>query len=132
MHLAAAFPELHLPRSVEGVASGVLVEGTSVLVRVDAIHRRLPDGWRAFRALVPNRTLCADMELTRVGFMGDTEAQAFADRLEQLGLKQMWEARSGCSSLSKVQSGQLGWGSFEETRTLHANGADSASTTGYA
>lgn len=94
VHLAPGFPELHQPRSVEGVAGGVLVEGFSVLVRVDAIHRRLPGGWPAFRALVPNRTLCADAELARVGFMGEDEAMGFADKLEKLGLKHLWEGRA--------------------------------------
>lgn len=94
VHLAPAFPELHQPRSVAGVASGVLVEGICVLVRMDAIHRRQPGGWRAFRALVPNRTLCADAELARVGFTGESEAVAFAEGLQKLGLKHLWEGRA--------------------------------------
>jgi ADP-ribosylglycohydrolase len=93
-HLAAVFPELHQPRSVEGVASGVLVEGVSVVVRVDAIHHRLPGGWRAFRALVPNRMLCADMELASVGFMAESDANAFADKLVKLGLRHLWEGHA--------------------------------------
>lgn len=74
------------PRCIHGVASGVLVECSSVIVRLDAIHTRLPGGWRTFAAMVPNKTLCADMELARVGFMGTHEAAQFARRLEQLGL----------------------------------------------
>lgn len=87
VHLSQAFPALHRPRSVNGVPSGVLVEGTSVIVRIDAIHRRLRGGWRTFLSMVPNQTLCCDMELARVGFMGDEEAKQFAQKLEHHGLE---------------------------------------------
>src|SRR5690606_12964146 len=54
-HLAASYPDLHVPRSSEGPCSGVLVEATSVLVRVDAIHRRMKGGWRTFEAMAPGQ-----------------------------------------------------------------------------
>jgi len=47
----------------------VLIEGTSVVIRLEAIHRQFPGGWQAFKLAAPNKTLCADNELIRVGFM---------------------------------------------------------------
>jgi len=35
-------------------AMAVLVEAISVVVRVDAIERLLPDAWEGFKTLVPN------------------------------------------------------------------------------
>jgi len=64
----------------------VLIEGISVVVRASAILSKYAGGWPAFEALVPNRTLCADGELARVGFMVPEDARAFAERLAQGGL----------------------------------------------
>jgi hypothetical protein len=64
----------------------VLVEGISVIVRVSALDR-YPGGWSAFRAAVPNETLCADSELVRVGFMNPADVKAYINELEQLGLR---------------------------------------------
>lgn len=63
----------------------VLVEGISVLIRVDRLD---PFGtWEAFKAIVPNETLCADNELVRVGFMSPEEARNFVDVLRSHGLR---------------------------------------------
>ena len=59
----------------------VLIEAISVVVRVDAILRAL-DNWEAFKALAPNRTLCADSELCRVGFMDPRDVERFIQVLE--------------------------------------------------
>lgn len=64
----------------------VLVEGISVVVRASALDR-YPGGWSAFKAAVPNQTLCADGELIRVGFMHPADVQAYVSELEQLGLR---------------------------------------------
>lgn len=69
----------------------VLVEAISVVVRADAIHRRFRGGWDGFRDSVPNKTLCADYELARVGFMTPADVEAYVKELEQNGLKyQRW------------------------------------------
>ena len=93
-HLAPVFPELHRPRSQSGLPSGVLVECSSVIVRIDAIHRRLRGGWRMFVSMAPNYSLCADMELASVGFMSVDESAAFAKNLAGLGLKFLWEGHA--------------------------------------
>ncbi len=65
----------------------VLVEGISVVVRMEAIKEKVPGGWIAFKNHVPNQTLCADDELARVGFMSPDDAKSFVGALEGLGLK---------------------------------------------
>ena len=64
----------------------VLVEGVSVIVRVEAIHAKYPGGWAAFRDDVPNGTLCCDNEIARVGFMTPDDTKAFVERLSCQGL----------------------------------------------
>lgn len=64
----------------------VLVEGISVVIRASALDR-FPGGWIAFKATVPNRTLCADSELIRVGFMHPADVESYVRELEQLGLR---------------------------------------------
>jgi hypothetical protein len=65
----------------------VLVEGISVIVRKDRIDLRFTGGWHAFLRLVPNRTLCHDGELARVGFMSPGEVEAFIGDLVAGGLE---------------------------------------------
>jgi len=72
----------------------VLVEAISVIVRIDAIHEKYPGGWEAFREAVPNRTLCADGEVARVGFMAPPNAEAFVGHLERSGLQFLEEGKS--------------------------------------
>lgn len=64
----------------------VLVEAISVIVRRDAIDKRFHGGWRKFENGLPNRTLCADKELARVGFMSPLDVEAFVRYLENGGL----------------------------------------------
>ncbi len=65
----------------------VLVEAISVVVRIDAIRKKLIGGWSRFEKLVPNPTLCSDGELARVGFLGPDETKAFIDELVSLQLR---------------------------------------------
>ena len=64
----------------------VLVESISVVVRTDAIAKRLDGGWDAFVSLAPNQTLCEDGELARVGFMHPDDTKAFVGSLATKGL----------------------------------------------
>lgn len=64
----------------------VLIEGVSVLVRVQTLADRHAGGWERFVAEVPNKTLCADAELARVGFLMPNEAHDYCLHLEQRGL----------------------------------------------
>ena len=64
----------------------VLIEAISAVVRRDAIDARFSGGWHQFLAIVPNRTLCADEDLARVGFMSPSDIETFIRRLEIGGL----------------------------------------------
>ena len=64
----------------------VLVEGISVVVRVERIKLAARGGWSAFVKNVPNRTLCTDGELARAGFMVRQDAAAYVDQLQRSGL----------------------------------------------
>ena len=64
----------------------VLVEGISVITRISAIVERYPGGWIAFCDNAPNRTLCADSNLARVGFMSPNDVASFVQELEKRGL----------------------------------------------
>ena len=72
----------------------VLVEAISVIVRVQAIHHRYPGGWDAFLQVHPNRTLCSDKELARVGFMIPDDCQSAVDDLGHCGIIFLKEGRS--------------------------------------
>lgn len=64
----------------------VLVEGVSVIVRRSAIDANYPGGWSGFVRDCPNRTLCADDHIARVGFMARSDSERFVDRLATRGL----------------------------------------------
>jgi hypothetical protein len=64
----------------------VLIEGISVVVRMDAVRAKFPGGWSVFEQIVPNATLCCDDELARVGFMVPEDVGLFIDKLEANGL----------------------------------------------
>lgn len=63
----------------------VLVEGISVIIRADRLLAAFDDDSEAFKAIVPNKTLCADGELVRVGFMSPREARDFVNQLAEFG-----------------------------------------------
>lgn len=69
----------------------VLVEGISVIVRLDAINTKFAEGWNGFLNIVPNQTLCADDDIARVGFMSPTDVKTFVTILERGGLTAMCE-----------------------------------------
>lgn len=64
----------------------VLVEAISVVVRMDAINRKVDGGRRHFDQLIPNATVCSDGELIRFGFMSPQPAKDFIGVLEAAGL----------------------------------------------
>ena len=64
----------------------VLIEGISVVVRVDELLKKFPGGWDAFKNIVPNQTLCADNEIARVGFMAPQDVESFIKQLQRVGL----------------------------------------------
>lgn len=64
----------------------VLVEGISVILRVNAIEEKYPDGWEGFARDCPNNSLCADGDLARVGFMSPQDTKRFVSSLASHGL----------------------------------------------
>jgi hypothetical protein len=63
----------------------VLLECISVIIRTHTIHNKYPGGWVAFLQIVPNKTLCYDDEITRVGFMTPMDVEAFVKQLQKIG-----------------------------------------------
>jgi hypothetical protein len=72
----------------------VFVEFISVVVRRDAIDERYKGGWDSFVDDVPNRTMCADRHLARVGFMSPTDAKIYVDSLERKGLTYLRDGKA--------------------------------------
>ena len=64
----------------------VLVEGVSVIIKLEAINRIIPDGWEGFRQYVPNFSWCKDDKIVRLGFLDGDEAKEFVDKLESFNL----------------------------------------------
>jgi hypothetical protein len=72
----------------------VLVEAISVIVRLDTIRNQYPGGWPAFEKDVPNKTLCCDNELARVGFMNPKDCKSFVDGLGRVGIIHLKDGNS--------------------------------------
>lgn len=65
----------------------VLIEGISVVIRIDVIVNRFPGGWEKFKEIVPNQTLCSDNEIARIGFMSPTDVEVFIKQLQNNGFE---------------------------------------------
>ena len=72
----------------------VLVEGISVIVRVDRINDTYPGGWESFVFDCPNSTLCADSNIARVGFLDPDDVDSFCKQLEKYGLVSQREGKA--------------------------------------
>ena len=75
-------------------AVAVFIEFISVVICREAIDQRHPAGWDAFVKDVPNRTLCADGRLARVGFMSPADTKAYVDSLERKGLTYLRDGKA--------------------------------------
>jgi hypothetical protein len=65
----------------------VLIEAINVVIQLEALRERYPGGIASFEENVPNRSYCADDHLARIGFLQPKEMEAFAEGLDQLGLR---------------------------------------------
>jgi hypothetical protein len=65
----------------------VLVEAISVVIRLETIADKYPGGVDQYVNDCPNRTLCMDDEIVRVGFMTNSDAYDFIGSLERLGFR---------------------------------------------
>lgn len=64
----------------------VLCEAISVIATLQVLEARYPGGFAAYARDCPNRTLCHDDQLARVGFMHPDDVRAFVESLERAGL----------------------------------------------
>ena len=78
----------------------VLVEGVSVIIKLEAINRIIPDGWEGFRQYVPNFSWCKDDKLVSLGFLDGDEAKEFANKLESLNL--VYQGSEGAQDFALV------------------------------
>ena len=83
----------------------VLVEAISVIVRADRLLEAFDGDWEAFKALIPNDTLCADGELVRVGFLEPAAVERFCGALENVGLVISQHGRTGNVVIADQQRG---------------------------
>ena len=65
----------------------VPIEAISIVIRAEAINKLYPGGWESFRDDCPNKTLCADNELIRIGFMTPTDTQQFVTKMAGYGIE---------------------------------------------
>lgn len=72
----------------------ILIEGISVVIRADALLAAFANSWEAFKETVLNKTLCADGELVRVGFMSPDDVQQYVQMLEARGLRYVNDGRA--------------------------------------
>ncbi len=89
------------------LAMAVLIEALSVVIKATTVVERYPGGWEAFEADPPNRTLCADGELIRVGFMTPDDVEAFEDALAIHGIKYQEDGKAVDLVVADQQSGLL-------------------------
>jgi len=73
----------------------VLVECTSVIVRVEALTKKYKGGAESYELACPNKTFCCDDVLTRVGFMNANDVRYWCmEVLAPLGIAFDQQARS--------------------------------------
>lgn len=65
----------------------VLIEAVSVVIRIETIADKYPGGLEQYIKDFPNRTLCMDEDIVRVGFMDSNDAGEFIDSLVSLGFR---------------------------------------------
>jgi len=83
----------------------VLVEAISVVIRAEVIVGRYPGGWEQFRNDCPNKTLCADGELIRVGFMAPDDTRQFVESLGRCGIEYLQNGHAADLVVADQQRG---------------------------
>jgi hypothetical protein len=107
----------------------VLIEAISVIVRRNAIDRRFNGGWKVFVSRVPNKTLCTDGLLARVGFMDPNAVGRFVGDLRAGGLEFIRSQRCADIVVIDQQRGPTmpcDWIQFARIPFGHAGGKVSA------
>jgi hypothetical protein len=65
----------------------VLIEVTSVVIRLETIADKYPGGVEQYIKDRPNMTLCMDEDIARLGFMAERDADDFIESLRRDGFK---------------------------------------------
>ncbi|MCG6657798.1 hypothetical protein HOP52_08530 [Halomonas campisalis] len=94
----------------------VLVEATAVIIKAEAIEKRLEGGWTTFRDSVPTASFCSDDELVSVCLVDPDAVTRFANRLAELGLRFRWEGPFEDIAFADQKRGLItpcDWVSFE-------------------
>ncbi|MCA9139730.1 MAG: tetratricopeptide repeat protein [Planctomycetales bacterium] len=65
----------------------VLLEGTAVVIRNDALDRCLDGGASSFHTIAPNAMSFGDGELSQASFMSSRDAELFREKLILMGLR---------------------------------------------
>ncbi|WP_442509655.1 tetratricopeptide repeat protein [Novipirellula sp. SH528] len=65
----------------------LLIQGTAIVIRNDALDRHLPGGAADFVSIAPNAMSFSDDHLSQASFMSPLDAQRFAEQLELYGLQ---------------------------------------------
>jgi hypothetical protein len=71
------------PGSRREIQMAVLIEAISVVVKRASIEAKYPGGLEAFVKNAPNRTLCGDSAIVRLGFTTPADVEAFVKELER-------------------------------------------------
>jgi len=83
----------------------VLVEAVSVIVRRKTIEEKYPGGWKKYIESAPNSTLCADDNISRLGFMMEDDAESFVKALQEIGFE--YQANGKGSEIAIVNQGDF-------------------------
>jgi cold shock CspA family protein len=106
----------------------VLIEATSVVIRIDSLMKKFPGGWGAFKVAAPSQTLCSDQEIARVGFAAPQDAESFVKQMQAAGLEYL---RNGKAVDMAIADGERGptakctWLEFGRA-TINRNGREVA------
>jgi len=105
----------------------VLVEAISVVVKRASIEARYPGGLDAFVKNAPNRTLCADTALVRLGFMTPADVEAFVKSLEARGLRYLVKGKARDLVVVDQQRGFLAYCDWTEFGHVKLDGDEKRS-----
>ncbi len=71
----------------------VIIEGISIVIRAKSLAVGFSN-WQSFLDWVPNKTLCCDGELARIGFMSPSDVSSSVSNLEHRGIRYLVDRQS--------------------------------------
>ena len=96
----------------------ILIEAISVVINKKRILEQY-SGWDAFVTDVPNRTMCFDNDIVRVGFMSPADVEVFVKHLETHGLKYVVDGKAVDIAVVDQLHGVLAKCDWLEYGTIH-------------